>query len=131
MANVARFSYTTFIDSSGERLVRPIASVSLAYRKRLTADALLDTGADANVLPYQLGIDLGANWEDAQRCMEESVALEPKRIVHHLDLGRVYTARDDRAKAREQYEAALRSPATEYNDARYKSEAAKELEALR
>ena len=34
-----------------------------------------------------------ANWDDAQRYMEESVANEPDRLVHHLDLARVYAAR--------------------------------------
>ena len=40
-----------------------------------------------------------ANWDDAQRYMEESVAVDPGRLVHHLDLARVYVARDDKTKA--------------------------------
>ena len=72
-----------------------------------------------------------ANWEDAQRYMEESVAAEPGRLVHHLDLARVYAARDAKDKAREQYEIALRMPATEYNDRHYKEEASKEIEDVR
>ena len=29
-----------------------------------------------------------ANWDEAQRYMEQSVAVEPERLVHHLDLAR-------------------------------------------
>jgi hypothetical protein len=67
MADPGRFRYTTLIDPTGARLIRPILSVSLAYRqRRLTTEALVDSGADANVLPYQVGLDLGANWNDAR-----------------------------------------------------------------
>src|SRR4051794_20007572 len=31
-----------------------------------------------------------ANWKNAARYLEKSVALEPDRVVHHLDLGGVY-----------------------------------------
>jgi tetratricopeptide (TPR) repeat protein len=72
-----------------------------------------------------------ANWDDAQRYMEESVAAEPGRLVHHLDLARVYAARGDNERARAQYEATIRAPATEYNDRHYQAEASDELKNLR
>jgi tetratricopeptide (TPR) repeat protein len=72
-----------------------------------------------------------ANWDDAQRYMEESVAAEPGRLVHHLDLARVYAARGDAQKAREQYEATIRGTPREYNDRHYQTEAAAELAKLR
>lgn len=71
-----------------------------------------------------------ANWGDAQRYMEESVAADPSRLVHHLDLARVYAARGDKAKAREQYELTTRAARTEYNDKHYQAEAAAELAKL-
>lgn len=71
-----------------------------------------------------------ANWDDAQRYMEESVAADPVRLVHHLDLARVYAARGNAAKAREQYELAVNGTRTEYNDRHYQTEAAAELKAL-
>jgi len=71
-----------------------------------------------------------ANWNDAQRYMEEAVAIDPTRLVHHLDLARVYSARDDKAKAREQYELVVRGTRTEYNDRHYQSEAEAELKKL-
>jgi len=71
-----------------------------------------------------------ANWDDAQRYMEQSAALDPARLVHHLDLARVYAARGMKDKAREQYELTIRAPRTEYNDRRYQAEAAAELKEL-
>lgn len=72
-----------------------------------------------------------ANWNDAQRYMEESVANEPDRLVHHLDLARVYVARGMKDQARAQYQAAISAPPTEYNDKHFQAEAAKELEQLK
>jgi tetratricopeptide (TPR) repeat protein len=71
-----------------------------------------------------------ANWGDAQRYMEQAVAVEPDRLVHRLDLARVLAARGDKAKAREQYEIAIKAARTEYNDRHYQSAAAEELRKL-
>lgn len=72
-----------------------------------------------------------ANWDDAQKFMEESVAAEPNRIVHHLDLGRVYAARDLKDKAREQYEIVIRATPVEFNDRHYQEEARREIQDVR
>lgn len=72
-----------------------------------------------------------ANWDDAQRYMEESVATEPNRLVHHLDLARVYAARGDRDRARAQYEATIRGTPSEYNDRHYQAEASEEIKEVR
>jgi tetratricopeptide (TPR) repeat protein len=72
-----------------------------------------------------------ANWEDAQRYMEESVASEPNRLVHHVDLARVYAARGDKDRARAQYEATIRGAATEFNDRHYQKEASDEINDVR
>ena len=72
-----------------------------------------------------------ANWNDAQKYMEESVANEPNRLVHHLDLARVYAARGDKDRARAQYEATINGAPTEFNDRHYQAEAASELRELR
>ena len=71
-----------------------------------------------------------ANWDDAQRYMEQSVAAEPTRLVHHLDLGRVYAARGDTDRARAQFEATVNGKRTEFNDRHYQDEAMKELGEL-
>lgn len=72
-----------------------------------------------------------ASWDEAQRYMEESVALDPTRIVHHLDLARVYAARGNRNKAQEQYDLVLKGTVADYNDARYQSEAAAEMKDVK
>ena len=72
-----------------------------------------------------------ASWDEAQRYMEQSVAVEPERLVHHLDLARVYAARGNTAKAREHYELTMRGARTAYNDRHYQTEAAEELKSLR
>jgi tetratricopeptide (TPR) repeat protein len=71
-----------------------------------------------------------ASWDDAQRYMEESVANEPARLVHHLDLARVYAARGDRDRARAQYEATMRGAATEFNDHHFQTEASNEIKEV-
>ena len=72
-----------------------------------------------------------ANWDDAQRFMEESTALDPGRVIHHLDLARVYAARGNKEKAREQYDAAIRGTPTDYNDRKYQAEAEEEIKNVR
>ena len=64
-----------------------------------------------------------ASWPEARRYMEESVANEPGRIVHHLDLAGVYRDMGDKAKARAEYEAVMKLPNTDVNDRHYKGEA--------
>jgi tetratricopeptide (TPR) repeat protein len=72
-----------------------------------------------------------ASWDNAQRYLEESVAADPNRITHRLDLGAVYADRDQKAKAIEQYEWIARAPISDANDGKYKEEAAKRLKDLR
>jgi tetratricopeptide (TPR) repeat protein len=64
-----------------------------------------------------------ANWADAKRYMEESVANEPDRIVHHVDLAGVYRDTGDKAKARAEWQIAMKLPNRDYNDRYYKAEA--------
>ena len=68
-----------------------------------------------------------ANWNDAQRYLEQAVQIEPQRITHRIDLAQVYLDRGNKEKAREQLDAIAAAPAREPNDAAYKRQA----EALR
>ena len=70
-----------------------------------------------------------ANWNEAKRYMEESVATEPDRIVHRVDLAGVYRDTGDKAKARAEYEAAMKLPNRDYNDGKFKAEADAALRA--
>jgi tetratricopeptide (TPR) repeat protein len=72
-----------------------------------------------------------ANWKDAAGYLERAVTLEPDRIVHHLDLGAVYADRGEKAKAREQYELAMRLKRLEYNDKSYQAQAERALRDVR
>jgi len=71
-----------------------------------------------------------ASWDNAQRYLEEAVAAEPNRIIHRLDLGRVYADRGEKDKAREQFEWIASAPVTDYNDPNYKRQAAEALKSL-
>ena len=55
--------------------------------------------------------------------MEASVAAEPDRIVHHVDLAGVYRDTGDKAKAKAEWQAAMKLPNTDVNDRHYKAEA--------
>jgi len=41
----------------------PFLPVTLARKRSLAVEALLDTGAAVNVLPYSIGLQLGADWQ--------------------------------------------------------------------
>lgn len=68
-----------------------------------------------------------ASWNEAVRYMEASVAVEPERIVHRVDLAGIYSDRGQEARARAEYETALRLPVTDVNDTHYKAQARRAL----
>ncbi|MDP5337353.1 MAG: hypothetical protein NWQ28_02095 [Nodularia sp. (in: cyanobacteria)] len=60
-----RFLFTDKTDSFGQVSTMPYLPLILSNgNKSLEAMALLDTGASVNVLPYQIGLQLGAVWEE-------------------------------------------------------------------
>jgi tetratricopeptide (TPR) repeat protein len=71
-----------------------------------------------------------ASWDNARRYMEQSVQSDPDRLVHHLDLGKVYRHTKEPDKAREQFEIVVNGTPTEYNDRFYKEEAESNLKAM-
>lgn len=72
-----------------------------------------------------------ASWAEAVRYMEASVAVEPDRLVHRLDLARVYRDAGRTADARAAFEAALRCPLQDANDDLHRATAERELRALK
>ena len=72
-----------------------------------------------------------ANWENAVRYMEQAVAVEPDRISHRIDLAKIYLDTNNKARAKEEFEAVVRIPATDYNDRFYKQQADAELKKLK
>ena len=71
-----------------------------------------------------------ASWNEAVRYMEASVAAEPRRVVHRLDMGEVYRDAGQKQKAREAFETGLSLPSTDYNDPRFKAEIRYHLDRL-
>ena len=71
-----------------------------------------------------------ASWPNAERYMVESVKNDPRRVVHRLDLARVYRDEGKTAQARTQYQAVLSGETIDYNDPHYKEQAASELKKL-
>ena len=60
-----RFSFTERSDSFGQVSTMPYLPLTLRNgNKSLEVMALLDTGASVNVLPYEIGLQLGAVWEE-------------------------------------------------------------------
>ena len=60
-----RFLFTERTDSSGRFSILPYLPLTLTNGKRsIEVIALLDTGASVNVLPYEIGLRLGAVWEN-------------------------------------------------------------------
>lgn len=72
-----------------------------------------------------------ANWANARSYLERAVAVDPDRLTHHLDLGKIYLDTDDKAKAREQFEIVARGPAREVTDPQYMAEAEKLLREMK
>ena len=68
MQNSKRFDYQNSGNTSLQSDFLPLLSVILKRGNRLVeSSALLDTGSTINLLPYSLGIELGAVWEDQMR----------------------------------------------------------------
>jgi tetratricopeptide (TPR) repeat protein len=71
-----------------------------------------------------------ASWDNAQKYLEEAVAIEPNRITHRLDLAAVYVDRDMKDKARQEYDWIGAAAPADVNDKYYKEDAARRLKDL-
>lgn len=73
MADRQQFPYVAVRNTSGEVGLRPLLPITLHYREhKREASGLLDTGADVNVLPYQLGLELGGVWDNQRTSIQLS-----------------------------------------------------------
>ena len=65
MTNPLRFPYVTVDPAAGDVGIAPYLPLILEYRgSRVAASALVDTGSSLNVIPYSLGVSLGAVWRE-------------------------------------------------------------------
>ncbi len=71
-----------------------------------------------------------ASWDEAQRLLETAVRVDPKRVIHKLDLAAIYADRGDKARARELYQWIAAAPLVDVNDELYKRQAAERLKRL-
>jgi hypothetical protein len=63
MAISASYPFLSVENSWGEIILRPVLPFELYISDRsVTVNALLDTGADVNILPYNVGLQIGADW---------------------------------------------------------------------
>lgn len=64
MPSVERFAYTNSRNSAGESVLLPLLPIVLRFQEQsVAALGLLDSGATVNVMPFALGLQLGAVWE--------------------------------------------------------------------
>lgn len=65
MRNAKRFSFIERRNPAGETNFFPCVPITLSYRDCILETlGLLDTGSSLNVLPYHVGLALGAVWEE-------------------------------------------------------------------
>lgn len=65
MRNSQQYRFTERTNDLGQSVILPYLPITLSKgSKTLGIVALLDTGASVNVLPYEIGIQLGAIWEN-------------------------------------------------------------------
>ncbi|GFE71743.1 hypothetical protein CFPU101_43530 [Chroococcus sp. FPU101] len=73
MLDGQHFRFTERVDSFVRSSIMPYLPITLTNRnKSVEVMALLDTGANVNVLPYEVGVQLGANWEEQTISIELS-----------------------------------------------------------
>jgi hypothetical protein len=64
MADKVRFAFTEVDPKLGALSTLPYLPIILTYQnKSIRVSGLLDTGSSVNVLPYEMGLSLGAVWE--------------------------------------------------------------------
>lgn len=96
------------------------------------AELMRLNGMSRKFAMWFLGADLfeSANWDDAQQLLEDAVRVDPRRIIHRLELAGIYADRGDRPRAREIYKSIASAPLVDPNDDLYKRQAAEHLERL-
>ena len=88
MLNSQQYQFTERTDSLGRSLTMPYLPLTVTLgTQSIAVDGLLDTGSSVNVLPYDLGLQLGAVWDD------QTVAIDlAGNLAHSLARGLVISA---------------------------------------
>ncbi len=78
MRNSEQYPFTPADSTLGEASLRPYLPITLTYQgQSVTISGLLDTGSMVNVLPYQVGVELGAVWEQQKTLLQSVVYPRP------------------------------------------------------
>jgi len=72
-----------------------------------------------------------AKFEDAERCFEKAIALNPNRLMHYIELGRTYAGMGRTTEARKFILKGLAMPPTEKDDPETKDRGRQILASLR
>jgi Flp pilus assembly protein TadD len=79
--------------------------------------ALADVGTVKRALAQVVYGKLpAAKYEDAARCFEKAIALNPNRLMHYIELGRTYAQMGRDVDARKLITKGLTMPETEKDD---------------
>jgi tetratricopeptide (TPR) repeat protein len=76
------------------------------------------------------GLPTGSN-EEAERAMKKAIALNPDRLMHYIELGRIYAQMGKKEEAREYINKGLAMPDTEKDDPETKQRGRETLAKLR
>jgi tetratricopeptide (TPR) repeat protein len=71
-----------------------------------------------------------ASWANARKYLEAAVKNDPRRIIHRLDLGKIYADMGLKPQAKSQLTIAINGQLIDYNDPHYKEEAQQALDQL-
>lgn len=66
----------------------------------------------------------------AVECFQKAIAIAPRRVIHHAELGRTYLAMGENAQAKEELERGLALPSVEKDDEETKQRAREALRQL-
>lgn len=83
MASKVRFAFTEVDSKLGALSTLPYLPLTLTYQSQsLSVSGLLDTGSSVNVLPYEIGVTLGAFWENQRLSVPLGGNLARFEVVH-------------------------------------------------
>ncbi|MBM3236910.1 hypothetical protein FJZ31_11520 [Candidatus Poribacteria bacterium] len=93
MYDSERYLFIPTDSTLGEASLQPYLPLTLTYQGRwVSTSGLLDTGSMVNVLPYQVGVDLGAIWEQQMTPLQLTGNLaryEARTLVVSATVGRL------------------------------------------
>jgi hypothetical protein len=90
MPNKEQFQYSSLSSRLTEASLLPYLPVTLTYKGRSHSIlGLVDTGATINVLPYQIGVQLGASWDEETASIQLSGNLANYKAQPIIVLGKV------------------------------------------